>query len=752
MSISSYLKSLADNIRSVKGTTGNILGKDIPSEISKLAYISDDVTGKIPTVGAGKPSLSIKDKIITAKVTQEKGYTEGGTRYATLDLAENSYSVIPATTYTPSTTNQVIPANTLVTGEQTILGDPNLLGKNILRCDENGNLISIFGVPGELDIIRPIVRDPFDNGNYGITVANIAKSYHTARVDGTGKFVYGNSNGIYSGNKITNDNGECYIDCSMFIGNVLRGIDYQHSPYASCSGRANCTFATEGYPRNLVAVLAENSSYPTADVMLDRQTDPTFFDLGNNGKYSIRYAAQIAEYYYGLGCTLYEFTSSPTVMPSGLRPGDVLFWAYPSASANQKARFKAISHVAIVAENGTHMYHVTSADSKVCVYSKIADHLSSMKMIARPFYNIKGDTGGGNPGGGNNPSDIGVDLIADTYSSFSGSNAYTDNGLTFTKVASGGFTLSGTPTASTTFYVRTKNAPITLQPGTYELDGCPEHTKAPASNTTSTTWGVAIRTTAGENINDVNGNRIFERGAKQTFIITETTDVYVYFYMSKLLTVDKEYIIKPTLKRISGSTTGGTTPSTGIEEYNNCINEQGTIDGHTYVYKLNKCKVTAYGGDSGSACSIPLNHFRTCGSFNLPFGTKVYIPALKGRKITDGNGKSTTSDGIFTVNDTGVGGTDFDIYVSTKSDSDAEKVFANTLRETAYILSYGSGKGTAWSYTKSFSWASSHGGLSPYKVAFKDYIKYGGTLINFTKFQSDDKNIRSSKYWATLTS
>lgn len=206
----------------------------------------------------------------------------------------------------------------------------------------------------------------------------------------------------------------------------------------------------------------------------------------------------------------------------------------------------------------------------------------------------------------------------------------------------------------------------------------------------------------------------------------------------------------------SGGTGGGTTgdgvTDTGTTEYTNCVSEQGTIDGNKYVYKLKTCKITAYGGDSGSACNIPLNLGRTCGSFNLPYGTKVYIPSLKGKSITDGNGKTVTCDGIFTVNDTGVGGTDFDLYMSTKSDTNAESVFGNTRREDVYILSYGSGYGYAWSYTKSYEWAYKNGTLSAYKVAFKDYIKYGGTLINFLKFKNDDANIRSSTYWSILNS
>ena len=88
------------------------------------------------------------------------------------------------------------------------------------------------------------------------------------------------------------------------------------------------------------------------------------------------------------------------------------------------------------------------------------------------------------------------------------------------------------------------------------------------------------------------------------------------------------------------------------EEYKNCINEQGVKDGHKYIYKLKDCKITAYGSDDSSACKIPLQLGHTCGSFNLPYNTKIYIPSMKGFKFTDGNGKTAICDGIFTVNDT----------------------------------------------------------------------------------------------------
>lgn len=186
------------------------------------------------------------------------------------------------------------------------------------------------------------------------------------------------------------------------------------------------------------------------------------------------------------------------------------------------------------------------------------------------------------------------------------------------------------------------------------------------------------------------------------------------------------------------------------DEYLNCVNEQGMKDGLKYVYKFKNCKITAYGGDGSSGCKIPLDLGHTAGSFNLPYGSEVYIPSMKGFTFVDGNGKSVVCDGVFTINDTGIGCTDFDLYMSTSTDYNAEKIFGATRYEDVYVLKFGKGYGYTWSYTQSYEFANKNNTLTSYKKAFKDYIKNGGTLINFLKFKNIDKGIRDSKYWNIL--
>ena len=87
------------------------------------------------------------------------------------------------------------------------------------------------------------------------------------------------------------------------------------------------------------------------------------------------------------------------------------------------------------------------------------------------------------------------------------------------------------------------------------------------------------------------------------------------------------------------------TPTKGKEEYKNCFKVSGTKDGHKYVYKFKKARCTAYGGDGTTASGQRPIPGKTCAVKNMPYGTKLYIPALKG--------KFGNSTGIYTANDCG---------------------------------------------------------------------------------------------------
>lgn len=148
----------ASNIRdgvSIFGIRGSYVGEGgidtsdataVASDIlyGKTAYVNDElVTGTmainstLPDISEQKPVIDDTGAII-ASYTLPTGYYLGGTKTNCLGILTTK----AAQTYTPGTTNQTISSYTWLTGNQTILGDANLIPENI----KSG--VSIFGVSG----------------------------------------------------------------------------------------------------------------------------------------------------------------------------------------------------------------------------------------------------------------------------------------------------------------------------------------------------------------------------------------------------------------------------------------------------------------------------------------------------------------------------------------------------------------------------------------------------------------------------
>ena len=148
----------------------------------------------------------------------------------------------------------------------------------------------------------------------------------------------------------------------------------------------------------------------------------------------------------------------------------------------------------------------------------------------------------------------------------------------------------------------------------------------------------------------------------------------------------------------------------------------GSIDGQSYVAKIPGAVVTAYHG-GGQGANGPLTYNAHCASHNMPYGTKIYIPGLKGKAGT----------GIFTVQDTGGCFFDFDIYTTS---------WSGKTTMDAYVLEWGSGK-----ISKSYTWAmdlyNKNGSWNRLKSAWVNYKNMGGKLVGFLKFNQEDANITS---------
>ena len=203
------------------------------------------------------------------------------------------------------------------------------------------------------------------------------------------------------------------------------------------------------------------------------------------------------------------------------------------------------------------------------------------------------------------------------------------------------------------------------------------------------------------------------RYEKADYYITGSHAGHAYFLRPKSL-VDAD-------AAAASSGSGGS----GVEE------KAGTIDGVNYVMALPGSKCTQYKEGEGGykdALGNTLNSSKcnTVASHNLPYGTKVYIPAFK-------NKQSVNPSCIFTVTDTGNAGFDFDICCSPS-------VWSGSTRFDVYVTEWGTGK-AATSHTYAYK------NFTVYESLWKDYVKNGGTTYKVTKFNNEDANITSQDFW-----
>lgn len=508
------------------------------SEITGLPPVVDNLTSTSTTsslsANQGNVLKAGSDQLTTTKFDDVSinGYTlsflANGKSLKSVNLPKEFDATLSARTITPGISDQTIASKTLITGTQTIKGDINLLPENIIR-GRNNVRNSIFGVYGTVDPVRRIKNYTGNPYFYGIQVADVARSYHLARVSGRGSFQYNANRGLFTG-QVTDANGNCLIDCSSYASLVLRGIDYEHSPFNGATGTPNKTFTP-----STLATLCKQSEFLWADDYLDKQVDDDFVDVGISGYRSIQRAAQIASYYYSRGFTLYEYSNSPTSVPTDLCPGDLIFWSKEGGSDGQKSRFKAISHVGIVARDTDRFYQVTGSESSkgdTVFYSYIKDHLQYITLIVRPYYfPLEIPT-----------CPIGTNLLPQyCFDDLSVSSSTTKNGVTFTALNTGGFSIKGKPTATVIFSIYNSTNPVKLEPGTYELSGTPVHPEVLPGGT-SLKWGISVKTTSGTQL-------AWDRGAGATFTVSQTTDVYAYYYISSSLTNTSLFNCVPKLIR-----------------------------------------------------------------------------------------------------------------------------------------------------------------------------------------------------------
>lgn len=229
------------------------------------------------------------------------------------------------------------------------------------------------------------------------------------------------------------------------------------------------------------------------------------------------------------------------------------------------------------------------------------------------------------------------------------------------------------------------------------------------------------------------------RKGKRTF----DKNQWIFFRLPQVAEADKN------------TSNGNTNIGNGVEEYKNCFNEQGIINGHEYIYKFKGLRCTCYNAtenDKGGRSGLGTHIGKTFGCGNLPYGTLVYFPELDGKIWRNADGSQIKLDGILMATDSGILMTDCDIVAGSTIQACTSN-WTNPKRLDGYILEWGTSNIKNYSFTDTYKIAYNNGNLSRFKTAFKNYMNNGdGVLINFTKFYDTDKNIRNTIYWTILNS
>lgn len=631
----------------------------------------------------------------------------------------------------------------------------------------------------------------------GAKVASFAESYYTARNNYTSAkswdngFTYGDStpcntsasgtqgatNSIWE--KSTSGNYWKMIDESTLMLLCLMGYSYTDSPYSSLVNFNN-------YRNN---IMAKNSAYTGAIV-------PT------NGSNLARTCAEIAQYFYNKGQT-FEVKSDY----SNLQKGDLLFYARKTSSGAYvyPTRWKYISTGAIcIGQDSSGNAQIITAMSNpgekhsdgwyVGLKKDLVKNQqpSTIVLAVRPSTKVTssgGSSSGGTAGGGtvSNLRQVICDTAMKIVNMGTAHTAWYSQYWRTTSLNSM-VTIKGKveTVGGTTYY-----QPSWVQVGvTYGFDcsslvGCCYEKagmgymkgltcsmgtlQATAKQHGATFWRYAdsgfTKAKPGDIIMFANDGYTVTTSNMAT-VRTHHTAIYMgngyiaeasgykkgIIYSKYNLSKQAFFIRLPELdKADSTSSTGGTTVK---EEYVNCFNEKGTIDGKNYIYRLHDARCTCYAAtesNSSGRSGLGTHMGKTVAAQNIPYGTKIYIPGLKGQTWTNANGTKVTLDGIFTVTDSGIACFDFDIVAGSTS-SACFSNYSNPQRFDVYILEWGTSTIQNYSFSDTYRIAYNNGVLSRYKSAFKNYISNGGVLINLLKFYNDDANIRSSTYWSILNS
>lgn len=312
-------------------------------------------------------------------------------------------------------------------------------------------------------ISGPLPRLGQSNLDNAYEAVKAAITYWNAKKCGIETFAYSDGSGPLKGDTsatLRNSGGQAVIDCSTFVGLVLRGIDYLSSPYYG-------TTATTCNPRDIKC----KTGTTWAETYLDLQgaryagppTFPSYTHLTADNHYRVITASDIAQYYDSLG--LLWYANDASMAP---RVGDICFFYKESSdgSLTYPNRFHGISHVGIM----TDPEHYLNATDYPSAGNLIRTATSARPPFAyaRPFY------GALTTGTVDTLTTSGIDLVPDVWSDLAqGSTTINGAAVTLNKKS---FNITAKPSSGFARDIVSAACPLYLPAGTYHLSGVVNNT------------------------------------------------------------------------------------------------------------------------------------------------------------------------------------------------------------------------------------------------------------------------------------
>ena len=199
------------------------------------------ISGSSATVSNGTNTITLTKTISVTPNVTTAGYVSSGTAgNASVSLTAN-VTTKGATSYTPTTTSQTITSGTYLTGNQTILGDSNLVAGNIKKN------ISIFGVTGTYE---PPAGDTINNQDKTVTPTESEQSISAdSGYTGLGVVTVEGISSTYVGSDITRRTSSS-LTASGATVTVPAGYYATQATKTIANGTAGTPTATKGTVSN----------------------------------------------------------------------------------------------------------------------------------------------------------------------------------------------------------------------------------------------------------------------------------------------------------------------------------------------------------------------------------------------------------------------------------------------------------------------------------------------------------------------